>query len=112
MESNFNGNTLISASVVPVPISSDWKSNQLIADGNGYIHVCHFSDTLIIANNLKGISDNRLNLHGYFQISKNIFQFARSIPRYVKEYFYPYLHMSAFVNHLSVRFKLFNKFLI
>ena len=47
-ESNFDEGTLHSGSVVPVPVSADWKSNQLVADGNGYIHVCHFSDTFII----------------------------------------------------------------
>lgn len=48
MESNYGRNGNFSGSVVPVPISDDWKSNQLIADANGYIHVCHFSDTFII----------------------------------------------------------------
>ena len=48
MESNYDRNGNFSGSVVPVPISDDWKSNQLIADANGYIHVCHFSDTFII----------------------------------------------------------------
>ena len=35
-------------SVAPVPISNDWKNNQFIANANGYIHVCHFSDTFLI----------------------------------------------------------------
>ncbi len=34
--------------VVPVPISNDWKQNQLIAQGNGFVNVIHFSDTFII----------------------------------------------------------------
>ena len=48
MESNYSGNGTLAGSVVPVPVSQDWKNNQLIADANGYIHVCHFSDTFLI----------------------------------------------------------------
>ena len=48
MESSYSGNETLSGSVVPVPVSQDWKNNQLIADANGYIHVCHFSDTFLI----------------------------------------------------------------
>lgn len=48
MESNYDGSGTFSGSVVPVPVSDDWKENNLIADANGYIHVCHFSDTFII----------------------------------------------------------------
>lgn len=48
IESDYDGNTSAFGSVVPVRVSADWKSNQLVADGNGYIHVCHFSDTFII----------------------------------------------------------------
>ena len=47
-KSTFNGSTNIASSVVPFPVSTDWKSNRYIADGNGYINVCHFSDTFII----------------------------------------------------------------
>lgn len=35
-------------SVAPVPTSSDWKNNHLAADANGYVQVCHFSDTFLI----------------------------------------------------------------
>ena len=48
MESSYSGNEIFAGNVVPAPISSDWKNNQLIADANGYIHVCHFSDTFLI----------------------------------------------------------------
>lgn len=48
MESSYSGNGTLAGSVVPVPVSQDWKNNQLIADANGYIHVCHFSDTFLI----------------------------------------------------------------
>jgi len=51
MESNYTGGAAFSGSVVPVPVSNDWKSNQLVADANGYIHVCHFSDTFLIYTN-------------------------------------------------------------
>jgi hypothetical protein len=34
--------------VAPTPTSSDWKQNAFIADANGYINVCHFSDTFLI----------------------------------------------------------------
>lgn len=51
MESNYTGGSAFSGSVVPIPVSADWKSNQLVADANGYIHVCHFSDTFLIYTN-------------------------------------------------------------
>ena len=51
MESNYSGGAAFSGSVVPVPVSDNWKSNQLVADANGYIHVCHFSDTFLIYTN-------------------------------------------------------------
>lgn len=46
--------------VVPVPISDDWKNNQYIAQGNGYVNVIHFSDTFIIYVNYQ------LNAPGYW----------------------------------------------
>lgn len=48
MESSYSGNGTLAGSVVPVPVSQDWKNNQLIADAKGYIHVCHVSDTFLI----------------------------------------------------------------
>lgn len=36
MESNYSRNGTLVGSVVPVPVSQDWKNNQLIADANGY----------------------------------------------------------------------------
>ena len=33
---------------VPIPMSEDWKQGMYIANANGYINVCHFSDTFII----------------------------------------------------------------
>lgn len=47
-KSVFGESDSLAGSVVPVPVSNDWKSNALIADANGYINVCHFSDTFII----------------------------------------------------------------
>lgn len=47
-KSSFGKKDSIVGSVVPAPVSDDWKSNLLIADANGYINVCHFSDTFII----------------------------------------------------------------
>ena len=48
MESSYSSNGTLAGSVVPMPVSQDWKNNQLIAYANGYIHVCHFSDTFLI----------------------------------------------------------------
>lgn len=47
-KSTFEGQPSFAGSVVPVPISKDWKSSVLLADADGYINVCHFSDTFII----------------------------------------------------------------
>lgn len=48
-ESSPDGAASRAGSVVPVPTSpNDWKSNALIADANGFVQVCHFSDTFII----------------------------------------------------------------
>lgn len=46
--SSFDKSESFAGNVAPVPISNDWKSNALIADANGYINICHFSDTFII----------------------------------------------------------------
>lgn len=43
MESGKNGEVAFAGSVVPVPVSSDCRNSQFIADANGYIQVCHFS---------------------------------------------------------------------
>lgn len=43
-----DGNIDYAGSVVPVPISDDWKKGALIANANGYVNVCHFSDTFLI----------------------------------------------------------------
>lgn len=42
------GQASFAGSVVPVPTSPDWRNNALIADANGFVRVCHFSDTFII----------------------------------------------------------------
>ncbi len=47
-KSTTDGKASIAGSVVPVPTSQDWKHNSLIADANGFVRVCHFSDTFII----------------------------------------------------------------
>lgn len=51
MEPEKGGQSAFLRGVVPAPTSSDWKHNQLIADANGYIQVCHFSDTFLIYTN-------------------------------------------------------------
>ncbi len=51
MESSSAGKSAFSGSVVPIPISPDCKSSQFIADANGFIQVCHFSDTFLIYTN-------------------------------------------------------------
>lgn len=33
---------------VPIRMSDDWKEEQYIANANGHVNVCHFSDTFII----------------------------------------------------------------
>lgn len=43
-----DGRTSFAGSVVPVPTSEDWKNSSLIAGANGFVRVCHFSDTFII----------------------------------------------------------------
>lgn len=48
MESTVEGNDFPAGCVAPVPISPDWKQNQLVAEANGFIRVCHFSDTFLI----------------------------------------------------------------
>lgn len=47
-KTTFNEQPSFAGSVVPVPISKDWKSSVFLADANGFINVCHFSDTFII----------------------------------------------------------------
>ena len=52
VESNYTEDFgICSGSVVLVPISNDWKKSQLVANANGYIRVCHFSDTFLIYTN-------------------------------------------------------------
>lgn len=46
-QSSYNGQ-LVHTGCVPVPVSRDWKQNQLIAQGNGFVNVMHFSDTFLI----------------------------------------------------------------
>ena len=33
---------------VPIRMSDDWKEGQYIANANGHVNVCHFSDTFVI----------------------------------------------------------------
>ena len=47
-ESTPTGKCNAAGSVVPVPTSPDWKNNRLIADANGFVRACHFSDTFVI----------------------------------------------------------------
>ena len=51
VETNYTGAGTFAGSVVPVPVSNDWKISQFVANANGYIRVCHFSDTFLIYNN-------------------------------------------------------------
>lgn len=51
LESNNTGAGTFAGSVVPVPVSNDWKISQFVANANGYIRVCHFSDTFLIYTN-------------------------------------------------------------
>lgn len=47
-KSSFKGEKSFAGRIVPVPVSNDCKSAILVADANGYVNVCHFSDTFII----------------------------------------------------------------
>ena len=38
----------LAGSVVPIRISEDWKHIRYAANANGFINVCHFSDTFLI----------------------------------------------------------------
>ena len=49
--STIAGEASFAGSVVPMRVSDDWKSGVLIAGANGFINVCHFSDTFIIYMN-------------------------------------------------------------
>ena len=41
-------NSDLGGSVVPIRISEDWKHIGYAANTNGFINVCHFSDTFLI----------------------------------------------------------------
>ena len=41
-------NDNLAGSVVPIRISEDWKHIRYAANANGFINVCHFSDTFLI----------------------------------------------------------------
>lgn len=43
-----DGTTGFASSVVPVPVTKDWKQNIMMAEANGFINACHFSDTFLI----------------------------------------------------------------
>lgn len=43
-----DGATGFAASVVPVPVTKDWKQSIMVAETNGFINACHFSDTFLI----------------------------------------------------------------
>ncbi len=47
-QSMTDGRASEAGQVVPAPASPDWKYNHLIAHANGFVRVCHFSDTFII----------------------------------------------------------------
>lgn len=47
-KSTASGKANFAGSVVPVPISKDWKNVGYLAEANGFINVCHFSDTFLI----------------------------------------------------------------
>lgn len=52
-QSMLDGRASEAGQVVPAPASSDWKYNHLIANANGFVRVCHFSDTFIIYVNYR-----------------------------------------------------------
>ena len=62
-KTTFDKGASLNASIVPVPVSDDLKSAILVADANGYINACHFSDTFIIYVNYN------LSKHGYYLIN-------------------------------------------
>ena len=43
-----DGVTGFAASVVPMPVTKDWKQSIMVAEANGFINACHFSDTFLI----------------------------------------------------------------
>lgn len=59
-QTDYETGASVAGSIVPVPTSNDWKNNQFIAQGNGYINVCHFSDTFLIYVNYE------LEMNGYW----------------------------------------------
>lgn len=48
LQTRIGESILFAGSVAPIPISKDWKIARLFYNTNGYINVCHFSDTFII----------------------------------------------------------------
>lgn len=47
-DSIFPDNIEFAGSIVPIRISDDWKQIGYAANANGFINVCHFSDTFLI----------------------------------------------------------------
>jgi len=48
LQTNIGENGPFVGSVSPIPISEDWKIARLCYNSDGYINVCHFSDTFVI----------------------------------------------------------------
>lgn len=44
----FPENKNFAGSVVPIRVSEDWKQIRYMAEANGFVNVCHFSDTFLI----------------------------------------------------------------
>lgn len=47
-KSSYNGPSEIAGDITLAPISPDWKNTAFVANADGYVNVCHFSDTFII----------------------------------------------------------------
>lgn len=47
-ESTSHDNANLAGSIVPIRISDDWKKIGYAANANGFINVCHFSDTFLL----------------------------------------------------------------
>ena len=66
-ESSPEGEVSFAGSVVPVPISYDCKENVFIADANGYVQVCHFSDTFLLFVNYELSAPGGWLRSGYYE---------------------------------------------
>lgn len=47
-QSGIGDNSGPTINAVPIRMTEDWKHNLMVAGNNGYVNVCHFSDTFIL----------------------------------------------------------------